>query len=138
MSQPRKAHLSGGGKVATLGYCWGGTISWRAAATLDGIAAAVCYYAHADRAVSSEKPRCPVLMHFGDKRSDRDARACRRAACGAGCAGRNSGLSGRSRLQLRRNAELSRAERGPGVCDVHLNFCLPTSGNLLGKEQMLP
>jgi carboxymethylenebutenolidase len=59
-------YLSGGGKVATLGYCWGGTVSWRAATQLDGIAAAVCYYATHMGPFVAEKPRCPVLMHFGE------------------------------------------------------------------------
>lgn len=57
----------GGGRVATLGYCWGGTVSWRAATQLDGITAAVCYYATQIDAYVAEKPRCPVLMHFGEK-----------------------------------------------------------------------
>jgi carboxymethylenebutenolidase len=60
-------HLSDSGKkVATLGYCWGGTISWRAATQLDGIAAAVCYYATHMKPFVAEKPKCPVLMHFGE------------------------------------------------------------------------
>jgi carboxymethylenebutenolidase len=54
------------GKVATLGYCWGGTVSWRAATQLDGVAGAVCYYATQIDAYVTEKPRCPVLMHFGE------------------------------------------------------------------------
>jgi carboxymethylenebutenolidase len=61
-----RQHVSGAGKVATLGYCWGGTVSWRAATQLDGIAAAVCYYATQIDAYITEKPRCPVLMHFGE------------------------------------------------------------------------
>jgi len=40
-----KAQLSGSGKIAALGYCWGGTIAWRSAVHVDGVAAAVCYYA---------------------------------------------------------------------------------------------
>jgi carboxymethylenebutenolidase len=60
-------YVSGSGKVATLGYCWGGTVSWRAATQLDGIAAAVCYYATQIDAYVVEKPRCSVLMHFGER-----------------------------------------------------------------------
>ena len=59
-------HLSSSGKVATLGYCWGGTVSWRAATQLDGIAAAVCYYATQMGPFVAERPRCPVLMLFGE------------------------------------------------------------------------
>src|SRR6266704_2338833 len=32
------------GKVGIVGYCWGGTVSWMAAARLAGLACAVCYY----------------------------------------------------------------------------------------------
>ncbi len=59
--------VSASGKVATLGYCWGGTVSWRSATQLDGIAAAVCYYATQVVPYVAEKPRCPVLMHFGER-----------------------------------------------------------------------
>jgi len=59
--------LSGSGKIATLGYCWGGTISWRCAGQIDGIAAAVCYYATQIGPYTAEKPHCPVLMHFGER-----------------------------------------------------------------------
>jgi carboxymethylenebutenolidase len=59
-------HVAGAGKVAVLGYCWGGTIAWRSAAQLDGVAAAVCYYATLIGPHIAEMPRCPVLMHFGE------------------------------------------------------------------------
>lgn len=59
--------LKGAGKIATLGYCWGGTVSWRAAGHLDGVGAAVCYYCTQIGPYISEQPRCPVLMHFGEK-----------------------------------------------------------------------
>jgi len=62
-----KARLKGAGKIATLGYCWGGTISWRAAGHIDGIAGAVCYYGTQIAPYTAEQPRCPVLMHFGDR-----------------------------------------------------------------------
>ena len=60
-----KAQLSGSGKIAMLGYCWGGTIAWRSAAHVDGVAAAVCYYGTHIHPYIAEKPRCAVLMHFG-------------------------------------------------------------------------
>ena len=62
-----KVRLKGAGRIATLGYCWGGTISWRAAGYVDGIAGAVCYYGTQIAPYTAEQPRCPVLMHFGDK-----------------------------------------------------------------------
>jgi carboxymethylenebutenolidase len=59
--------VNASGKVATLGFCWGGTVSWRSATQLDGIAGAVCYYATQVAPYVAEKPRCPVLMHFGER-----------------------------------------------------------------------
>jgi carboxymethylenebutenolidase len=61
-----KAQLSGSGKIAALGYCWGGTIAWRSAVHVVGVAAAVCYYATQIGPFIAEKPRCAVLMHFGE------------------------------------------------------------------------
>lgn len=58
--------LSGAGKIATLGYCWGGTVSWRSAGQIDGVAAAICYYATQIGPYTAEKPHCNVLMHFGE------------------------------------------------------------------------
>lgn len=59
-------HVSGSGKVATLGLCWGGTVSWRAAGSVEGVTAAVCYYPTQIGPHVDEKPRAPVLMHFGE------------------------------------------------------------------------
>jgi carboxymethylenebutenolidase len=59
-------HLSGVGKVASIGYCWGGTVAWRSAAQVESIAAAICYYPTQITPFISETPRCPVLMHFGE------------------------------------------------------------------------
>lgn len=64
-----KARLEGAGNIATLGYCWGGTVSWRAAGHIGGIAGAVCYYGTQIAPYVAERPRCPVLMHFGEKDS---------------------------------------------------------------------
>jgi carboxymethylenebutenolidase len=55
------------GKVAVLGYCWGGTIAWRSAAHVENVAAAVCYYGTLIAPHIHEKPCCPVLMHFGER-----------------------------------------------------------------------
>jgi len=57
------------GKVAVLGYCWGGLLTWRSACLLDGVAAAVPYYGGG---ITSEvevarHPKCPVMAHFGDQ-----------------------------------------------------------------------
>lgn len=59
----------GGGKVAVLGYCWGGLLSWRSACTLTGLAAAVPYYGGGvtTETEAARTPRCPVMAHFGDQ-----------------------------------------------------------------------
>jgi carboxymethylenebutenolidase len=50
------------GRVGTVGYCWGGTLSYGAACELP-LACAVVYYGHAQD--GGRKPRCPVMYHFG-------------------------------------------------------------------------
>lgn len=62
-------HASKAGKVGIVGYCWGGLLSWRSACTLDGLAAAVCYYGGGMTTPdeSARRPKVPVLAHFGDQ-----------------------------------------------------------------------
>ncbi|HEY0200485.1 MAG TPA: dienelactone hydrolase family protein, partial [Burkholderiaceae bacterium] len=57
------------GKVGIVGYCWGGLLVWRAAAQLQGLAAAVTYYGGGMTAGDepARQPRVPVLSHFGDQ-----------------------------------------------------------------------
>lgn len=55
------------GKVGVVGYCFGGLLSWRAACELDGVAAAVAYYGGGVTGEAERRPRCPVMMHFGDR-----------------------------------------------------------------------
>ena len=55
------------GKVAVIGYCWGGTLAWLAACRQPGIAAAVSYYGGGIGELVDLTPRCPVLAHFGDR-----------------------------------------------------------------------
>src|SRR5205823_11418023 len=61
------AVTAGTGKIGVVGYCWGGSLAWLAAARVPGLACAVSYYGgnvleHADAA-----PRCPMLAHFGER-----------------------------------------------------------------------
>ena len=62
-------HAKQAGKVGIVGFCWGGLLTWRAACTLKGLAAAVPYYGGGmttpDEA--ARKPLVPVLAHFGDQ-----------------------------------------------------------------------
>lgn len=57
------------GKVAIIGYCWGGLLTWRSAATLKGLSAAVPYYGGGVPNESQLKPKCPVLAHFAEEDS---------------------------------------------------------------------
>jgi len=55
------------GKVGIVGYCWGGTVTWVAAARLSGLACAVPYYGGGMPGFIGEKPKCPTLCHFGEQ-----------------------------------------------------------------------
>src|SRR6202030_1087417 len=55
------------GRPATVGYCWGGTLSYLAACQLP-LACAVVYYGRVASHLD-QKPRCPVMYHYG--REDR-------------------------------------------------------------------
>ncbi len=53
-----------GERVGVIGYCFGGTVAWLAAARLE-IDAAVGYYGGNIAKFAEETPRAPVLLHFG-------------------------------------------------------------------------
>jgi len=55
------------GKVGIVGYCWGGTVAWVAAARLPGLACAAPYYGGGMPNFIGEKPKCPVMCNFGEK-----------------------------------------------------------------------
>ena len=59
--------LAGSGKVGIVGYCWGGYIAWLAASRLPGFACAVPYYGGGMTDAIDEQPKCPVMMHFGER-----------------------------------------------------------------------
>jgi carboxymethylenebutenolidase len=59
--------LKGSGKVYITGYCYGGTMSWLAAARIPGLAAASCYYGGNIAQMADLKLKCPVICHFGAK-----------------------------------------------------------------------
>src|SRR5690606_36167034 len=62
-------HVSGAGKVGIVGFCYGGLLTWRAAAQLDGLSAAVPYYGGGMTTPDevARKPKCPVMAHFGEQ-----------------------------------------------------------------------
>jgi carboxymethylenebutenolidase len=59
------AAVSPAGKVGVVGYCWGGTMAYFAAAHTN-IAAAVAYYGGRITQYLKDKPRCPIMYHFGE------------------------------------------------------------------------
>ena len=59
--------LKGAGKVGVVGYCWGGSLAFLSATRLSGVAAAVGYYGGTIAAHADEKPKVPVMLHFGEK-----------------------------------------------------------------------
>ena len=62
------AALRGAGKVGVVGYCWGGKLTWLAACR-SKIDCAVGYYGGQIIDHVAEVPRCPTLLHFGEKDS---------------------------------------------------------------------
>ena len=57
-----KAH---GEKVCVVGYCWGGTLAWLAAAQVPALAAVSSYYGGGIKAKADLQPLCPVIVHLG-------------------------------------------------------------------------
>ena len=60
------AHQTSGAKVGIVGYCWGGLLTWRAAALVDGLSAAVPYYGGGSTTAEeiARHPHCPVMAHY--------------------------------------------------------------------------
>lgn len=54
------------GKVGIVGYCWGGAVAWAASSRLTDLACAVAYYGGAIPSLVNEKPKCPIMLHFGE------------------------------------------------------------------------
>lgn len=54
------------GKVGIVGYCWGGTMAFLASARLK-VDAAVAYYAGGADKYTAEKPKSPIMFHYGAK-----------------------------------------------------------------------
>jgi carboxymethylenebutenolidase len=53
------------GKVAVIGYCWGGMLTWAAASELP-LGAAVCYYGAGIPKLLPKVPSCPTMLHSGE------------------------------------------------------------------------
>jgi len=59
--------VSSSGKVAVVGYCWGGYVAWMTASRLPGFACAIPYYGGGMLEASGEEPKCPLIAHFGER-----------------------------------------------------------------------
>ncbi|MEE3625580.1 dienelactone hydrolase family protein [Nitrospirillum sp. BR 11752] len=55
------------GPVFLVGYCYGGTVAWRAAAQVPGLAAVSSYYGSGVAGLADLVPACPIICHFGRK-----------------------------------------------------------------------
>jgi carboxymethylenebutenolidase len=58
--------LKGVGKVGIIGYCFGGSVVWKACCDLDGFSAGVGFYGGQVAEFKDLKPKCPVQLHFGE------------------------------------------------------------------------
>ena len=58
--------VSSAGKVGVIGYCWGGSLSWRIGCEASNLSASVCYYGGDIPKLRDLKPKCNVLTHFGE------------------------------------------------------------------------
>jgi carboxymethylenebutenolidase len=54
----------GGPKVCIVGYCYGGSMAWLAAAKVEGLSAASSYYGSMVKANAELTPLCPVIVHL--------------------------------------------------------------------------
>ena len=57
--------ISSAGRIGTVGYCWGGTVAMLAAMRLG--MPSVSYYGARNVPFLGEKPKAPVMFHFGEK-----------------------------------------------------------------------
>jgi carboxymethylenebutenolidase len=60
-------YLKAKGPVFIVGYCYGGSVAWRAAAEVSGPAAVSCYYGGRIKDIVDLELKCPVICHFGRK-----------------------------------------------------------------------
>jgi len=65
-AEAARAYAASAGKVGIVGYCMGGSVVWSAAAH-GKFDCAVGYYGGRILENAALKPRCPTLLHFGEK-----------------------------------------------------------------------
>jgi carboxymethylenebutenolidase len=76
------AAVAPAGKVGVVGYCLGGALTWRSAALLPGVSAAVSYYGAQIPYFVEERPKAPIQFHLGGRDSYWPIEQAR-AICGA-------------------------------------------------------
>jgi carboxymethylenebutenolidase len=54
------------GKVAIVGFCWGGYLAYVSANRVGGLACAISYYGNGITDLRTEKRKIPTLLHFGE------------------------------------------------------------------------
>ena len=59
--------VKGDGKVAIVGYCWGGYLAYKSGNKVSGVACAIGYYGGGIVDDYREKRRIPTLLHFGEQ-----------------------------------------------------------------------
>ncbi len=55
-----------GATIGVVGYCWGGALAWLCATRLD-VDCAVGYYGARIITYNHERPRCQVMLHYGER-----------------------------------------------------------------------
>ncbi len=54
------------GKVAVIGYCWGGTVAWLSSSKIAGLGCAISYYGGGIGNNLAEAPIAPTMCHWGE------------------------------------------------------------------------
>jgi len=62
-----RAVAASAGRVGVIGYFWGRLLAWLSASRLPGFSCAIAYYGGGMPDAIGERPKAPVLAHFGEK-----------------------------------------------------------------------
>ena len=62
-----RQEVSDAGKTVIVGYCWGGTVSFKASCKLNFNMALSYYGAGINDLVASMTPKIPIMYHYGEK-----------------------------------------------------------------------
>ena len=60
------AAVKSAGKVGVVGYCWGGTVAWKAACENADVACAAPHYGGGIVGMMALQPKVPVMCHWGE------------------------------------------------------------------------